>query len=470
VWASDVDAQGGQPRERCPVITLENSDSGLFQQLPGRGTVSFASGNVVFVCSAAGIRLSADSAEYHQASQIVYLFRNVRYTERGTRVDAQRMTYWKNEERLLAEGNVTANLDNGTTMRGPRVEYFRAVAPIRTRSRLHATGRPRITLVEIDTIRAADPPRSGVARGPRADTTHVDANTVIMDGDSLVYASGRVIVTRPDVIATSDSLALDRARETVRFVRTPVINGTGDRPFTLTGTVIDLYSRDRRLERVVSSGTARVVSEDLRITADTIDLRITEQLLQRAFAWGKSRANAVSPTQDLTADSLDMIMPQQRLTEVRAIGRAEAKTTPDSTKIRAADRDLLRGDTVHALFDSLPPGDTTSRARLRELRARGRAVAFYHIAPADTLSRCPNINYSTGDEIVVRFDSGEVRDVVVAKQDSLPARGAYLECAAPAAAGAARPPAGSAPGAPPPGPPPPPVGGDLRRPREAHDR
>jgi lipopolysaccharide export system protein LptA len=427
---------------------------------------------VVFVCPAAGIRLTADSAEYHEGPQIVYLFGDVRYTEAGTIVDSDRMTYWKNDERLLAEGNVDARLDNGTRMRGPRVEYFRAVPGIRIRDRAHATGRPRISLVETDTTaaparqpatpptrRGGPPPADTTAaarRAARADTTHVDANVVVMDGDSLVHASGQVVVTRPDVIATSDSLALDRARETARFLRSPVIKGTGERPFTLTGAIVDLYSRERRLERVVSSVDAHVVSEDLDITSDTIDLRIADQLLQRAFAWGESRARAVSPTQDLTADSLDMIMPGQRLEQVRAVGSAEARTSPDSTKIRSTERDLLRGDTILALFDTVPAGDTTSRARIRELRSRVSAVALYQIAPADTTSRCPNINYSRGREIVVRFDAGEVQEVVV-EQDSIPASGLYLECTPPGQPGGRpAPPAGAAPGAPPPGTSPPP--------------
>jgi hypothetical protein len=362
------------------------------------------------------------------------------------------MTYWRREERILAEGDVTGVLENGTRLRGPRAEYFRAVPAIRARSRLNATGRPRISLVDTDTAR-----RGRGASPPRTDTTHVDANTVVMDGDSLVHAAGQVIVTRSDVVATSDSLALDRARETARLIRSPTIKGTGDRPFTMTGAVIDLYSRERRLERVVSSVRGHVVSEDLDLTADTIDLRIADQLLQRAFAWGTSRARAVTPTQELTADSLDMIMPRQRLREVHAIGRGSARTVPDSTRIRTTERDLLLGDTLLALFDSIPVGDTTSRARLRELRAVVAAQSFYHLAPTDTLSRCANINYTQGREILVTFTAGEVRDVLVTR-DSLPSTGVYAECArpvTPTADGLAPP--GQAPARPPAAPPPPPT-------------
>jgi lipopolysaccharide export system protein LptA len=293
-------------------------------QDPGRPVITYVGGGVDMLCRAEGIRLSADSAEYYQASEIVYLFGRVRYTEKGTQVDARRITYWKNEERILAEGDVVARLENGTRMTGPRADYYRAVPALRPRSQLRATDRPHIMLVRADTAAStsasgrAGAPKGGAtpaaaATAPRsADTTVVDANTVFMDGDSLIYASGKVVVTRPDVVATSDSLFLDRATERARFLRDPVITGTTERPFTLTGSVIDLFSRERRLERVLSRVSAKVVSEDIELAADTIDLRLAENKLQRAFAWGTSRARAVSTAQDMTADSIEIIMPAQR--------------------------------------------------------------------------------------------------------------------------------------------------------------
>jgi lipopolysaccharide export system protein LptA len=387
--------------------------------------------------------LVADSAEYYEASQIVYLFDNVHYTEKGTSVDARKITYWKNDERILAEGNVVARLANGTRLTGPRADYFRPVPGLRPRAQLRATDRPRITLVQADTAGGQAPPTTPARSQPApatparpagqattarpADTTIVDANTVFMDGDSLVYASGKVVVTRPDVVATSDSLFLDRATERARLLRDPVITGTDKRPFRLTGTVIDLFSRERRLERVLSRVSAKIVSEDIQLAADTLDLRFADNRLQRAYAWGTSRAHAVSTTQDMTADSIDIVMPAQRIREVRAVGKALAESEPDSTKIVSNERNWIRGDTIHALFDSISAADTTSKPRIRELRARVQASSFWQIAPDDSTSKCPKINYARGHEIRVAFDSQAVRRVTVA--DSVNADGVYLECA-----------------------------------------
>jgi hypothetical protein len=453
----------GQRCQNVELVPQGNSTRATYTQAPDGSAIIYAGGGVTFVCRAEGIRLVADSAEQYQASEIVYLFGNVRYTEKGTQVNARRITYWKRDEHILAEGDVVARLANGTRMTGPRADYYRAAPGLRPRAQLYAPDRPHITLVRADTAGAQTPVAPSRARPPargtappatvagdtaRADTTVVDANTVFMDGDSLIYASGKVVVTRPDVIATSDSLFLDRATERARFLRDPVISGSGERPFRLTGTVIDLFSRERRLERVLSRVAAKVVSEDLELAADTIDLRLAENRLQRAYAWGTSRARAVSTAQDMTADSIEIIMPAQRIREVRAVGKARAESAPDSTKITSTERDWLRGDTIIAVFDSIPVNDTTSKPRIRELRAQVRASSFYQIAPDDTTSRCPKINYARGHEIRVAFDSQAVSRVTVA--DSVNADGVYLECGAPA--GRVAPTAPAAPTVPPPPP------------------
>jgi hypothetical protein len=171
------------------------------------------------------------------------------------------------------------------------------------------------------------------------------------------------------VIARGDSAAMDQGREWARLMRRPTIEGRGTRPFTLTGAVIDLFARNRALERVLTMGTGRVVSEDMTLTADTLDFRMEQALLQRAYAWGPARARAVSPSYDITADSMDVQMPGQRLTEVRALRQAYAQSRPDTLRIRTSERDWMRGDTILATFDPPVAADTSKRPRIRELVA-----------------------------------------------------------------------------------------------------
>lgn len=386
---------------------------------------------IVLRCPDRGIRITTDSLESYEGEGRVFFIGNVHYTEPRLAVDSDFLTYYQRDERVVANGNVHARLPNGSTLVGPVAEYLRATPTTRPVERMNASGRPTITLAQRDSAGEPQPP------------TTVVANTITTLGDSLVYAGGQVVVTREDVIARGDSMALDSEREFTRMMRGPSIEGRRERPFRLSGSIIELTGADRRLRRVLSMGDARAISEDMTLTSDTIDLRVADDLLQRAISWGPSRARAFSSTQELIADSIDVSMPGQRVHEVFAVRSAAAHGRPDSTRFRADTVDWMRGDTIIARFDtasadtataardSAPPPrdtlaaprDTTESPRLRELHAMGNARSYYHLAPADTSLDRPAINYVTGREIVIDFQDQRVARVTVVEQAS----GIYLE-------------------------------------------
>lgn len=95
-------------------------------------------------------------------------------------------------------------------------------------------------------------------------------------------------ITRPDVIAKGDSAYLDNRREFAKLLKSPSVQSRKDRPFTLTGGVINLYSRDRVLQRVVSTPDGHVLSQDLELVADTVDMRMSNDRLDRVIAFGKN--------------------------------------------------------------------------------------------------------------------------------------------------------------------------------------
>jgi hypothetical protein len=332
---------------------------------------------------------------------------------------------------------------------------------VRPRQRLVAPGRPTVTLVEKDTV------------GKRGEPTRITANLITMDGDSLVYATGNVNITRTDLEARGDSVFMDSGREFARLMREPRIVGKQRRPFTLEGLVIDLFSRRRQLERVVSMASARATSEDLRLESDTIDMRMSadsvDNAIERVFVWGRSRARAVSPERDILADSLDVRMPRQRLREVYAVGQAFAQTAPDTTRIRTAtDRDWLRGDTIIARFDTtsaprrpaatapaVTPAkagndrsrtaqttpavaaaaanvgaarrDTSTRPRLERLEAMVDAQAFYQAASQRGPDAPPSLCYSRGQLIVLTFVENEAQRVTITRGNGRVADGVCLE-------------------------------------------
>jgi hypothetical protein len=168
-------------------------------------------------------------------------------------------------------------------------------------------------------------------------------------------------------------------------------------------------------------------SEDLEMRSDTIDLRVTDDLLQRAIAWGPSRARATSPTQTMIADSIDVLLPKQRVRELFAIRRATAEGMPDTTKFRTKEMDRLTGDTILAHFDTVAATDTARRPRIRQLvalaNAGSLATSLQHLPPRDTSLCVPATNYVRGRRITVSFDSAKVSTVRVNDQ----AGGIYVE-------------------------------------------
>jgi len=379
------------------------------------GMVTFAGGNVKIRCPARGITLEGDSAERYTDKD--FMIGHVVYDEPRLHVTSDFLNHFANDERVVAIGNVRAKLPSGSTLVGPIAEWRRATPRVRPRDQLLARSRPTVTIVEKDS-----------AGKPAAPTTIV-GETIFMDGDSLIYGSGRVFINRTDVTATADSVFVDQTKEITHLIREPVLKGKReDRAYTLTGILIDLYSKNKKLQRILSRGNAKVVSDSMTLASDTIDLRVRNDLLDHAYAWGaKSRAHVVSPTQNLVADSIDVTMPGQRIRLMRAFNRAVAENTPDSTRFRVEPRnekDWLRGDTIVAHFDTSKVADTAKKGPdVKRLVALGHARSFYHLPPSDSTQRRPALNAVTARTITIDFDKSRVATVTALDSVS----GIYIE-------------------------------------------
>ena len=434
---------------RCSIELRAGSDSTrLITTSPGPDAPRnvFVGARVIARCLNQDVSLVADSAEYYQQAQVLYLIGNVKYSESRVKVSSDQMNYFQVDERLIAIGHVEATLPSSSVMRGDTATYYRAVRGIRPQSRLVAQNRPRLLLAQRD---------SG---GKAGEPVQVTANQITTENDSIVYAGGKVEITRSDLDARSDSAFLDSGREFARLMIKPVIIGKGERGYTLRGRQVELYTRNRVVQRVLAQADARVTSEDMLLTADTIDLRVDGNKAQAAYVWGISRARAISPDRDLIADSLAVRMPDQQLREVRAFRNAVATTIPDTAKVRTGEKDWLKGDTIFAFFDSTArrrpaaplratatpapavtptptprrdsvtgPGtaaDTvTVKPQLREMQSIGHASSRYQVLTQGGTPQRPAINYSRGDRIYVILDSSGVSRVQIDEH----AVGVYLE-------------------------------------------
>ena len=418
--AAAIGAQ--QPaKEGPPTPTRCDAQSDRFStdSIVGIGQVLFAGGNVVIHCPDRGITLHGDSAQRYPDRDV--MIGHAVYDEPRFHVTSDFLNYFPANERIVAAGNVHGTMPSGSKLDGPQAEYLRAAPKIRTKPEMNAIARPTITIAERDSL------------GRPMDPTIVVANTVHMVGDSasLIYGGGQVVITRPDLTATGDSAFIDEGAETMRLMRNPKVVGKKDRPFTLTGDLIDAFSKNRKLERVISRSNAVAVSDSMTLKSDTIDLRIKNDLLDHAYAWGaKSRARAVSPSQNLTADSLDVFMPNQHVSLVRALRTALAEGRPDTVKFQVQKPDTLdwlKGDTIVAHFDTLPAKDTSKAPPIRQLVSSGHAASYYHMAPSDTSAHRPAINYVTARLITVDFNHEANRQQVSTVTTTDSVTGVFIE-------------------------------------------
>lgn len=382
------------------------------KQASGKSNL-FIGGGVDAVCKGTDQRLLSDSLEQYADQNLVVLIGNVHYVDAGMKLDSDRLTYWTNEERIVVEGRVRGITPGGTRFVSPRAEYLRPATGIRAQSKLTAEPRPTVWLSPRD-----------AGEGSK-DTVAITANRIISQNDSLVYAMGQVIIERSDLVATSDSAFVDNGREYMQLSKLPIVTGFGERQFTLVGSVIDTYSKLKKLERIRSSGGARAASEEVTLIADSIDLRLTEQKINRAYAWGPSRAKAVSSERDITADSIDIVMPLQELQEIRAVRGAFAASQPDTSTIIPKEPDWLRGDTITARFEPAAGTDSVKTNAVKTIVASGKARSFFQVAPSGIKGKTttPNISYNIGRLITLDFKNRKVDNVTTIDK----AEGFYLE-------------------------------------------
>jgi lipopolysaccharide export system protein LptA len=212
----------GEPSGKC-AFDVKAERQGRLMKLPSGQMNGFTGGNVVATCRSQGLVLRSDSLEsYGDEGRIVFIG-HVDYNERRLKLKADQATYFQRDERLLATQNVVATLPTGSTIRGPQLEFLRAVPRIRPHQSATAIGRPTIDLVQKDAQGGLQPP------------VKVTGNTVWLQGDSIVSAQGNVVVVRPQLTATGDSLYGDAGSGLLRLMRSPKIVGTKGRPFTLVG-------------------------------------------------------------------------------------------------------------------------------------------------------------------------------------------------------------------------------------------
>ncbi len=367
------------------------------QRSEADGTVNyFAGGGVRLRCQSTSVKMSSDSLASF-GGRVVQFIGNVRYEDSTIVMTADRGTYFKDGERWEARGHVVTQNKNGSTLRGPSLDYFRVVPGIRDTLEIYSIGRPTIHYATQDSTEA--PAEPYVIVGDR----------VRMKGNDRIWAGGAVTIDRSDFAAKGDSMALDTGPSGAGvLVGSPEMRGLGRDSFRLTGRRLDLTLQQQQLTYIKALGDGHAVSRDMDLVADTIGLDFEAKALIQTLAWGDSiRPRALAAEYEVRGDSVAFDTPGQHLREVRSFQHAWVGGAVDSA---SQERDWLSGDSVVASFTTVDSAGTP-RTALDQLQARGSAHSFYRVANQKQRGGLPSINYSTGQSISVRMKTGARRGV-----------------------------------------------------------
>lgn len=405
-----------KPSKNCQLVIGQRPDTRFtFTRLADSSTNIMVGGGFEGHCEGEKNNVRADSAEYYETSGYLNLFGNVTYEEKPEfRVTSNHATYFLNEGKLYADGNVVATqLKTGSTFTGPIIEYFRIMPDVRTRSRLRAPNNPLVLMMQKDSTGKDLPP------------VRVSASEMQDNGDSVLHAWGNVAIQRSDIQGRGDSASFDNAKGIARLIRGANIQSMSkDQPFTLTADTIDMFTTDSVLDRVFAKHTARAKQSDMNMSAERLDIRLVDRKINRAYAFGTGRAKTDTKDRSLEADSIDIVIPNQLLKELRAFGTAIVISKPDSTKIKSDENDVLKANVIIAEFDSVRGAkDTTAKVQISRVTANGEASSKVQIASRQGPSFPPAINYIRGKHLIVTFDSGQVKEIAVDSSAS----GQYFE-------------------------------------------
>ncbi len=373
--------------ERCRVQLVSSSDSGGYL-----GTSYFASGDVRLRCAGQPITMETDSVIAHSSGDVEF-HGYMRYRDTTVAIDARQAYYRKATETWEARGNVVVrNLETGSTVRGPSIDYMRPAAGLRDSAEMYAVGRPQVDYFDTDSAPATP-----------GEPYVILADRLRSRGNALIWGAGRVTIDRSDLRARGDSLRLDTgAEDNGTLVGRPLFEGLGADSFSLSGSQIDFRLEARKLSYITAAGRGHLVRGEWDLVADTIAADLAAGTVEQLFAWGdSSRPSGKSARHAVRGDSLAFDLPGEVLRQIRVFGDGWVAGAPDSA---SGERDWMSGDTVVADFVE-PAGADTSAASLSRLSARHDARSYHRVEPAQA-GAAPSIAYVRGDAITVDMQPG----------------------------------------------------------------
>ena len=411
--AERAEAQGrnkaAPASDRCRLQILNVDRQGVrTEPTPGVEHL-FAGGNIHAQCVGRNIHIYSDSVASYGGNVVQFISQGsrVKYRDSTTNLDADFGTYLKDGERFEAQGNVVhQDLKSGSTITGARIDYLRPVRGLRADLEVVGYSRPTVSYVVKDSM--------GRVQAPYL----IIGNTVRTIGNDVIYAGGAVTIDRENLKGNGDSLWLDSGKKQAgqligkASLRSQQNTGAPNNGFTLTGRVIDIGMTARELSSVKARDSARLVSRDITLDADSIRIRLQQRQAEQTVAWGKTaRPKAISADYRVLGDSLLIETPYQVLSKVIAFGNGWAGLAADTaTGVR---RDWIAGEKVTVTFIEHDSSGVKKMA-IQQLEAERQARSFYQVAPERGQTK-GSMNYTRANRILVTMrvtrDSNTVQQV-----------------------------------------------------------
>jgi len=407
-----------------------------------------------------GVEIWADSSISYAATGLDHLIGNIRFLDNAGELRADEARYFSEQGRLQASGNVFVQdtlegftIENGTLIY-LRPTDFRKDAEI-TVSIADDVSRPHAILFMMSEDSPLANDESDEALGaPEEDSLDtpytVEGDRIFLRGGNYFHSVGNVTIERDSILAFADSAEYDGEAERVHLAGSAKVEAPN---YNLVGKTIDMVLEANNLNTIAAHEEAILNGDDLTISAPEIKLYMDDGLLDRLVAFSSPNGNgnpsrssvpqpvAVGEGFQLTADSLDISLPDEVVERIFAAGQARSVSSArDSLNVdllpEIAKSDWMDGDTIIVTFEPNAPAPSEGRAatdtsepdyRIEKIIARGRARSLYRLIPSDTTALpgidAPAIHYVTGDEITITMNEGEADQLEVQGRT----RGFHLE-------------------------------------------
>jgi hypothetical protein len=394
-----------------------------------------------------GRRLSADNAYVSEASGTIQLMGNVNFQDSARTLLSSSAQYFSRLQRLSASGNVVlTHRTTNSIIRSQQLDYLEATAQ-------------RESLVQAMGGR----PRAVLRQAGQQDSTVLEALQIDIIADERLRGTGEAVMTRDSlrasgyVIDYSQNAGLLNISGVRARVELPAYQLVGD---SITATI----GEGEQIREVLSRHNSTLESEDMNVRSGAIRLFFDDDGVSRmvAMRWQPmagalpaDQARVVNEQFRMVADSLDVLAPRQVLQEAVAIGAAYVeRITDDSLRALLPETDAsvaeliandwMRGDTVRAFFVAAAAADAPATAEaggservMERLYARGVPARTMHRMRGDNAApdALLSIAYLVGRHVEILFVDGAV-SLVTASED---VRGVYLQPAEAARAVAGNP-------------------------------